>query len=66
MVFVCCLARTFPLVPSEGCLPLLLPLCSDGLWDNVSEEELLAEVERDVLEGQRSLLLGTVVHRHMC
>ncbi len=57
-------------MPSEGCqgsLSLLLSLCSDGLWDNVSEEELLAEVERDVLEGQRSLLLGTVaVHRHMC
>lgn len=37
---------TMPLAPGD-----IVVLGSDGLWDNVSEDELLAEVERDVLEG---------------
>lgn len=45
-------ALCLPPSPPRCTLLPPLPLCSDGLWDNVSEEELLAEVERDVLEGQ--------------
>lgn len=37
---------TMPVGPGD-----IIVLGSDGLWDNVSEEELLEEVERDVLEG---------------
>ena len=37
---------TMALAPGD-----IVILGSDGLWDNVSEEELLEEVEKDVLEG---------------
>lgn len=37
---------TMPISPGD-----LVLLGSDGLWDNVSEDELLDEVERDIVEG---------------
>jgi hypothetical protein len=44
---------TMALAPGD-----IVILGSDGLWDNVSEEELLQEVEKDVLEGEE---LGPVL-----
>lgn len=38
---------TMPVAPGD-----VVILGSDGLWDNVSEEELLDEVEKDLLEGE--------------
>jgi protein phosphatase PTC7 len=38
---------TMPLSPGD-----IVVLGSDGLWDNVGEEELVEEVGRDVVEGE--------------
>ena len=47
---------TMPVAPGD-----VVILGSDGLWDNVSEEELLDEVEKDVLEGEGGCG-GTLCH----
>ncbi|KAL4854234.1 putative protein phosphatase 2C 55 [Chlorella vulgaris] len=44
---------TMPLSPGD-----IVVLGSDGLWDNVSEEELLAEVEKDVVEGVKAPVIS--------
>ncbi|EFN56907.1 hypothetical protein CHLNCDRAFT_144584 [Chlorella variabilis] len=44
---------TMPVSPGD-----IVVLGSDGLWDNVSEEELVEEVERDVLEGVKPSVIA--------
>lgn len=44
---------TMPVSPGD-----IVILGSDGLFDNVSEEELLDEVERDVLEGVKPSVIA--------
>ncbi|PSC69732.1 putative phosphatase 2C 55 isoform A [Micractinium conductrix] len=44
---------TMPISPGD-----LVLLGSDGLWDNVSEDELLDEVERDIVEGVKPSVIA--------
>ncbi|KAL4419639.1 hypothetical protein ABPG77_008580 [Micractinium sp. CCAP 211/92] len=44
---------TMPVAPGD-----VVILGSDGLWDNVSEEELLDEVEKDLLEGVKPSVIA--------